>query len=163
MKRILLCVIFALATAAQGTVLAGNISYPPALKPAQQEAKAALLASELLARFHYNGMRQDEAFSANIFDRYLKSLDSEKLFFMQADIDQLSVHRTKLVDAIKKEDLSVPFAIFNLFEQRVVERFVYARALLKNGFDFEVPENYQYARQPDIDAIPLFPILQLCR
>ena len=149
MKRILLSIIFAVATAAQATVLAGDIAYPPVLKPAQQEAKAAALAAELLARFHYKGMRQDEAFSASIFDRYLKSLDAEKLFFTQADIDQLSVHRTKLADAIKKEDLSVPFAIFNLFEQRAVERFIYARALLKKGFDFDVPENYQYAREKE--------------
>ena len=62
-------------------MLAGDIAYPPVLKPAQQEAKAAVLAAELLARFHYKGMRQDEAFSASIFDRYLKSLDAEKLFF----------------------------------------------------------------------------------
>ena len=149
MKRILLSVIFALVTVAQSAMSAGDIAYPPALKPAQQEAKAAVLAAELLARFHYKGTRQDEAFSANIFDRYLKSLDSEKLFFTQADIDQLSVHRTKLVDAIKMEDLSLPFAIFNLFEQRAVERFVYARALLKKGFDFEVHESYQYAREKE--------------
>jgi len=149
MKRILLCVFFALATVAQSAVVTGNIVYPPALKPAQQEAKAAQLAAELLARFHYKATRQDEVFSANIFDRYLKSLDSEKLFFTQADIDRLSVNRTKLVDAVKKEDLSVPFAIFNLFEQRAVERFVYARALLKKGFDFEVSENYQYAREKE--------------
>ena len=148
MKRVLLSLIFALATTAQGAVLAGaDISYPPALKPAQQEAKAAQLAAELLARFHYKPTRQDETFSANIFDRYLKSLDPEKIFFTQADIDKLSVDRTKLVDAVKKEDLSVPFAIFNLFEQRAVERFVYARALLKKGFDFEISENYQYGRE----------------
>ncbi len=149
MKRILLSLIFALATVAQSAVLTGDIAYPPALKPAQQEAKAAIMAAELLSRYHYKGVRQDEAFSANIFDRYLKSLDSEKVFFTQADIDQLSVHRTKLVDAVKKEDLSVPFVIFNLFEQRAVERLVYARTLLKKGFDFEVPESYQYAREKE--------------
>ncbi len=148
MKRVLFSLIFALATAAQGAVLAGSeISYPPALKPAQQEAKAAQLAAELLARFHYKPARQDEAFSASIFDRYLKSLDPEKMFFTQADIDKFSVDRTTLVDAVKKEDLSVPFAIFNLFEQRAVERFVYARELLKKGFDFQVSENYQYGRE----------------
>ena len=71
--------------------MAGDIAYPPALKPAQKEAKAAILAAELLSRFHYKGTKQDEAFSANIFDRYLKSLDAEKIFFTQADIDRKSV------------------------------------------------------------------------
>ena len=35
-------------------------------------------------------MPLDEALSAKIFDQYLKSLDAEKLFFVQADIDRLS-------------------------------------------------------------------------
>ena len=107
------------------------------------------MAAELLSRHHYKAMQLDDALSAKIFDRYLKSLDSEKIFFVQADIDQLSVFRTKLDDAIQKEDLSAPFAIFNLFEKRAVERFTYARTLLKNGFDFEKLESYQYARDKE--------------
>jgi carboxyl-terminal processing protease len=34
-------------------------------------------------------MPLDDAMSEKIFDRYFKSLDAEKLFFTQADIDQL--------------------------------------------------------------------------
>ena len=149
MKRKLLWVIFALLTFAQGGALALDVAYPPELKPAQHAAKAATLAAELLSRHHYKAMQLDDALSAKIFDRYLKSLDSEKIFFVQADIDQLSVFRTKLDDAIQKEDLSAPFAIFNLFEKRAVERFTYARTILKTGFDFEKLESYQYARDKE--------------
>lgn len=149
MKRKLLWVIFALLTFAQGGALALDVTYPPELKPAQHAAKAATLAAELLSRHHYKAMQLDDALSAKIFDRYLKSLDSEKIFFVQADIDQLSVFRTKLDDAIQKEDLSAPFAIFNLFEKRAVERFTYARTLLTKGFDFEKLESYQYARDKE--------------
>jgi carboxyl-terminal processing protease len=106
------------------------------LKPQRQEAQAARLAAELLTRYHYKKIPLDDAFSEKIFDQYLKSLDPEKLFFVQADIDQLSGDRTKLDDAILKEDLGIPFAIFNRYEQRAVERFAYARTLLKQGFDF---------------------------
>ena len=87
--------------------------------------------------------------SEKIFDQYLKSLDSEKLFFVQADIDRLSGDRTKLDDAILKEDLTVPFAIFNLYEHRAAERFAYARTLLKSGFDFQENESYQFAREKE--------------
>ena len=117
MKQKLLWIVFALATAAQGASLDAGTPYPPELKPVQQEAQAAHLAAELLARYHYKGMPLDDALSEKIFDQYLKSLDSEKLFFVQADIDHLSGDRTKLGDAILKEDLTVPFAIFNLYEQ----------------------------------------------
>src|SRR5512140_2378118 len=115
MKLRLLWIVFAFATAAQGASPDAGTPYPPPLKPAQQEAQAAHLAAELLARYHYKGVPLDDAFSAKIFDQYLKSLDSEKMFFVQADIDRLSRDRTKLADAILKEDLAVPFAIFNLY------------------------------------------------
>lgn len=149
MKRKLQWIVFALAMAAQGALFGAEIQYPPELKPVQQEARAAHLAAELLTRFHYKALPLDVAMSEKIFDRYLKSLDSEKLFFVQTDIDHLSGYRTTLGDAMLKEDLSVPFAIFNLFERRTSERFAYARTLLQKGFDFEKNESYQYAREKE--------------
>ena len=148
MKRTLLWLLFALSTAVQGATLDAGI-YPPELKPVPDETHAAHLAAELLARYHYKAMPVDSALSKKIFDQYLKSLDPEKLFFVQADISQLSADRTRLGEAILKEDLSAPFAIFNLFEQRSAERFAYARTLLKNGFDFQKNESYQFLREKE--------------
>ena len=149
MKQKLLWLILILSLAAQGVSPAAETSYPPELKPVRQEAQAAHLAAELLARYHYRGMPLDEALSAKIFDQYLKSLDFERLFFIQADIDQYSGYRTKLGDAIRKEDLSVPFFIFNLYQRRAAERFTYARTLLQRGFDFQTNESYQYGREKE--------------
>ncbi len=156
MKGKWLWIVIALATAAQGATLDSGTQFPPELKPLPQEAEAAYLSAEVLARYQYKGMPLDDALSEKIFDRYLKSLDPEKLFFVQADIDRLSGYRTTLGDAILKEDLSVPFAIFNLYEKRAAERFAYARTLLKKGFDFHKVESYQIAREkapwPQTDA-----------
>ncbi len=146
MKRKLLWWVLTLALAAQGAVLDMASSYPHELKPEQQEAQAAHLAAELLSRYHYNAMPLDNALSGKIFDKYLKSLDPEKLFFIQADVDRLSSYRSQLGQAILKEDLSFPFAMFNLYEQRASERLTYARKLLKQSFDFQLDESYQYAR-----------------
>lgn len=148
MKRTLLWLLFALSTAVQGATLDGGI-YPPELKPAPDEAHAAHLAAELLARYHYKALPVDSALSTKIFDQYLKALDPEKLFFVQADINQLSGDRTRLGEAILKKDLSAPFAIFNLYQQRSAERFAYARTLLKNGFDFQEDESYQVSREKE--------------
>jgi carboxyl-terminal processing protease len=149
MKQKLLWLVFAFVTAAQGAALDAGAPYPPELKPAQQQAQAARLAAELLARYHYKRMPLDDALSEKIFDQYLKSLDSEKLFFVQADIDRLAGDRTKLGNAILQEDLSVPFAIFNLYEHRAAERLAYARTLLKKGFDFQKNESYEYTREKE--------------
>lgn len=137
-----------LATVAQAATL--EPAAPLAeLKPAQQEARAAHLTAELLARYHYKMPPVDEALSQKVFDNYLKSLDPEKLFFVQADIDNFSGERARLGVALQKEDLSVPFAIFNLYKQRAAERFAHARTLLKTGFDFQQDESYQFSREKE--------------
>ncbi len=149
MKQILLWILLALTTAAHGASLDAGTAVLPELKPAQQEARAAHLAAELLARFHYKKVPLDDALSERVFDQYLKTLDAEKLFFVQSDIDRFAGDRNKLDDAMLKEDLTIPFAIFNLYGQRVAERFTYARALLKSGFDFRENESYQFARDKE--------------
>ncbi len=140
MKNKILWIVLALLTL--NTTLAA-----PELAPLPQQSQAALLSAEVLSRYHYKRIPLDDAASAKIFDNYLKSLDGEKLFFLQADIDQFSDARTKLDDAILKEDLSIPFAIYNLYQQRIAERISFARTLLRKDFDFERKENYQYTRK----------------
>jgi carboxyl-terminal processing protease len=117
------------------------------MKPMPGQTQAALWASKVLTRYHYKAVPLDDAMSEKIFDRYFKSLDAEKLFFTQADVDQYSAVRTKLDDAINGENLTVPFAIYNQYQQRFNERIAYARELLKTKFDFNVDESYQYDRE----------------
>jgi carboxyl-terminal processing protease len=162
MKRILLWLAFAWTVAAQAATLDAATPYPAELKPQRQEAQAAHLAAELLSRYHYKGMPLNEGLSTRIFDAYLKSLDAEKLIFLQSDVDRFSADRARLGDAILKEDLTVPFAIFNVYTRRAAERFTYARGLLKKRFDFAQDESYQTTRakesawpqtQPEIDDL----------
>lgn len=144
-----LWIVLAFVTAAHAASLNPATPSRPELKPEQQQALAAHLASKVLTRHHYKAMPLDDAMSEKAFDNFLKSIDSEKVFFVQADIDRLNRYRTVLDDAIIKENLTIPFAIFNLYAQRVVERFAYARSLLKDGFDFQQQESYQYAREKE--------------
>jgi carboxyl-terminal processing protease len=118
-----------------------------ALKPAPAQAQAALWASRVMARYHYKALPLDDVMSEKIFDNYLKWLDSEKLYFTQADLDQLAPMRTKLDDAINNENLTLPFQIYNQYQQRFTERMVYARDLLKGKFDFTVDETLQLDRE----------------
>ncbi|HVY04648.1 MAG TPA: carboxy terminal-processing peptidase [Burkholderiales bacterium] len=148
MKRTLAWLILFLATIVQAATLEPAAPLPE-LKPVPQEAQAARMSAELLARYHYKKVPIDDALSQQIFDKYLKSLDPEKLFFVQADIDKFSRDRSRLGTALLQQDLSVPFAIFNLYEQRAAERFAYARSLLKTGFDFQKNESYQVSREKE--------------
>lgn len=117
------------------------------LSPQTQQAQAAIISAELLSRHHYKKVPLNDDASALIFDSYLKSLDGERLYFLQADIDQLTVVRTELDDALLKGDLRIPFAIYERYQQRLTARIDYARSLLKQGFDFSAQESYHYVRK----------------
>jgi carboxyl-terminal processing protease len=122
---------------------------PPVLAPLQQQAQAAHLSAQFLSRFNYRRVPLDDALSAKIMDRFIKSLDPDRMLFLQADIDKFSTDSAKIDDAISQEDLRIPFSIFNVYEQRVVDRMNYARGLLKKGFDFSVKEDYSLSRDKD--------------
>src|SRR5450830_1441499 len=149
MKKQMMLVTLVLALSAHaGAAQTDKSAAPPlTMKPLAQQTQAALWASRVLTRVHYKAMPLDDAMSEKIFDRYFKSLDAEKLFFVQADIDRFAPLRTRLDDAIINEDLTAPFAIYNLYQQRFDERMAYARELLKTKFDFTADESYQIDRE----------------
>jgi len=142
MKSKLLWIWLAFALAALNTTQAA-----PQLMPLRQQSQAALLSAKVLSQYNYRHIALDDKLSSQIFNNYLKMLDGEKIFFLQGDIDHFANARTRLDDAILDKDLSVPFAIFNLYQQRIAERYVYARSLLPKGFDFKKKESYQFSRK----------------
>ena len=139
---VLAALVFAIGVVAKPAPESGNVL----LKPTPDQTQAALLATRFLTRFHYKAEPLDAKMSQQIFDRYFDALDADRLFFVQADIDHFAPHRDKLGDEIYSQDLSTPFGIFNLYEQRVAERTTAARELLKKGFDFSQEESYNYDR-----------------
>ncbi len=145
MKKFL-AVIFVLAAAAQAASPDPATINVPELRPAMQQPRAAHLAAEVLTRYHYKAVPLDDAMSEKIFDRYLKTLDGEKVLFTQEDIDGLAGIKRNFDDSILREDLTVPFSLFNLYTRRVTERYAYARSLLKGGFDFREQEIFHYER-----------------
>ena len=145
MKKFL-AVIFVLAAAAQAASPDPATINVPELRPAMQQPRAAHLAAEVLTRYHYKAVPLDDAMSEKIFDRYLKALDGEKVLFTQEDIDGLAGIKRNFDDSILREDLTVPFSLFNLYTRRVTERYAYARSLLKGGFDFREQEIFHYER-----------------
>lgn len=119
---------------------------PPILAPLEQQAQAARLSAQFLTRYGYKPVPLDDALSAKIMTRFIKSLDPDRMLFLQADIEKFMADRAKIDDAIKREDLRIPFSIFNVYEQRVVGRMDYARNLLKQKFDFSAQEAYSVLR-----------------
>ena len=117
------------------------------LKATLTQAQAAQLSARFLTRFHYEAQPLDDAMSAKIFKAYFDSLDSEKVFFTQADMAKFAPLKSQFDDAIWNQDLSGPFSVFNLYIQRAVDRMTFARELLKKGIDVNTNESYTYDRK----------------
>lgn len=143
MKKTMLWLMLTCAVLAQ----AAPNTEPPQLKPTQEQARAAGMTANYLTRYHYRALPLDDAMSLKIFDKFLKSLDGEKMLFTQADVDQFAQYNTSLDEAIKNGELVAPFLMANTYVQRVAQRFGYARELLKKPFDFTENEFYTYNRE----------------
>ncbi|MES2150456.1 MAG: carboxy terminal-processing peptidase [Pseudomonadota bacterium] len=147
MKKHMFMTALAIALAANLAIAQPDKVGTVQLKPIAAQTQAALWASRVLGRYHYKAVPLDDAMSEKIFDRYFKALDGEKLFFIQSDVDQFNSVRTKLDDAINNENLTLPFQIYGIYQQRFDERIAYARELLKTKFDFGADESLQIDRE----------------
>src|SRR5262249_17454800 len=114
----------------------------PVLAPLPEQAQAAHLSAQFLARYGYKPVALDDALSAKIMDHFIKSLDPDRMIFLQADIDKFMADRAGLDDAIQQEDLRIPFSIFDTYQRRFVDRMNYSRSLLKQNFNFDTKEDY---------------------
>jgi carboxyl-terminal processing protease len=121
----------------------------PVLSPLQGQAQAAQMSTQILGKYAYRPVPLDDALSAKVMGRYIKSLDPDRSFFRQSDIDIFMNDQAKIDDAIADEDLTIPFSIFGIYSQRVVERMTYARHLLEQDFDFTEREEYSLARDEE--------------
>ncbi|PKM07228.1 MAG: tail-specific protease, partial [Gammaproteobacteria bacterium HGW-Gammaproteobacteria-4] len=147
--------LLALATAAPAIAFAKAASSEPVARaPTRDQALAAQRVYGLLSdsRYHYKPRPLDDTLSSQIFDDYLESLDSQKLFFTQSDIDAFAAYRTTLDDAIRNGELQPAFDMFNVYIQRVGQRVAFARSLLTQEFDFTREETYRFDRKDAVWA-----------
>lgn len=95
---------------------------------------------------HYSPKRLDDEYSSRIFDDYLKTLDPNKVYFTQKDIDSIEPYRLKIDDFLKKRDAEVAFDIFKLYRTRLSERTEKIMTLIDTEFDFEKNETFDIDR-----------------
>lgn len=118
------------------------------LKPDAQQGVIVKDVAELLTSYTYKRVDLNDSISNLIFDRYLKNLDPNRIYFLDEDIKDFEAFRYKLDDDFKTGDLSVPFYIFNIYQKRYKERQDFSIAYLAKGnFDFTKKEEYVFSRE----------------
>ncbi len=141
--------LLALALSTPLALLARGDGEAIAVAPTADQANTSKLVYGLLSdsRYAYRPRPLDDALSQQIFKRYFEALDGGKQFFTAADVERFSPYKTKLDDAIRSGDLAPAYEIFTVYKQRVGQRVAYARALLKQDFDFAGDERWEYDRE----------------
>ena len=120
----------------------------PATPTADQSTTSKLVYGLLSdSRYAYRPRALDDALSQDIFKRYLEALDGGKQYFTAADIEKFGPYKTELDDAIRSGELAPAYDIFGVYRQRVGERVAFARALLKQDFDFTGDQRWEYDRE----------------
>ncbi|MBJ7575832.1 carboxy terminal-processing peptidase [Luteimonas sp. MC1828] len=141
-------IVLALATPLALMARADGGAIPAA--PTADHATTSKLVYGLLSdsRYAYRPRALDAAMSADIFKRYLESLDGNKLFLSAGDVARFARYEPRMGDAVRQGDVGPAFEIFALYKQRVDERVAYARGLLKQDiFDFSSDERWYYDRE----------------
>ena len=141
--------LLALALSTPLALLARGDGGAVAVAPTTDQSNTSKLVYGLLSdsRYAYRPRPLDDTLSQDVFKRYFEALDGGKQFFTAADVERFSPYRTKMDDAIRSGDLAPAYEIFTVYKQRVGQRVAFARALLKQDFDFNGDERWEYDRE----------------
>ncbi|RBP69626.1 carboxy terminal-processing peptidase [Marinobacter nauticus] len=103
--------------------------------PTIDQARANILIARQLQFTHFRNLGISDELSGDVFDAYLNYLDSQRIYLTQEDIDALSRVKKHLGSALKTGQLQPGFDIYNLVQQRVIERLKFALGLIDNGIE----------------------------
>jgi carboxyl-terminal processing protease len=120
---------------------------PGAIVPTDRQRAIARRVGSILEEAHFRRAPIDDKLSAQVYERYLDLLDSQRSYFLASDITEFSADRLKFDDMIRTGELEPGYVIFARFQQRNRERINYALSLLKTEPDWALNETFQFDRE----------------
>ncbi|MGQ0637383.1 MAG: carboxy terminal-processing peptidase [Planctomycetaceae bacterium] len=109
----------------------------------QQSANVAKMVCEMIEANHISQKPIDDAISGKLMDEFLKMLDQQKYYFLQADIDRFYKYRTELDDQVKAGNLDFAHLVFETYLTRMKERMEVVHKLIDGEHDFTVKESIE--------------------
>lgn len=98
----------------------------------------------IIEQRHYSPKTIDDAFSKEIFDKFLTTLDAEKNIFLKSDIENLSVYKTAIDDEIHgRAAMKFYPAAIGIFQERISQLKPIYQEILSKPFDFNKDGMYQ--------------------
>ena len=93
------------------------------LTPYKEQQAASIHVSRQLLLSHYRKQPIDRALSERIFENYLNTLDSQRIYFFASDVEGFEPYRFRLDGALKTGQLEPGFNIYNSYEKPLMEMF----------------------------------------
>jgi carboxyl-terminal processing protease len=116
------------------------------LAPESRHEKIGEIVTQFVQRSHYNHVAVNDELSTDVMDRYIESLDRNRMYLLQSDVDYFEKFRYQLDDIVRSQPLDPVFDMFSVYRTRVRERFEYALELLETEPDLTIDEDYQFDR-----------------
>ena len=130
------------------TLLTAKYTNSLVLSPGRDNKTVAELVSKLLQAYHFSQHSLDDEISQKFFDRYLESLDPQRMYFLETDLEGFAQYRKTLDDATRVGNTQPAYEIFNRFLERVDQQYMLATELLKTEqFRFDSEEKYLVNRK----------------
>jgi len=119
------------------------------LYPEQHHERVGELITQFVQQQHYNHVAVDDELSSRVLNSFIESLDRNRMYLLQGDIEYFETFRYELDDLVKSKPLDPVFEMFQVYQTRVRERLTFALTQLETEPDFEVDENYQFDRSEE--------------
>ena len=119
------------------------------ITPEAYHSKVEQVVTTILTKYHYKKTRLNDSLSAVVFDKYIETLDNNKMYFYKSDIDEFTKDKYLIDDFLLTGNVDFAFKVFNTFKQRLNDRMKYIAHRLEKEFDYSVDESFT----PDRDGL----------
>ena len=128
------------------SLLSAQNTIEQAIQPEKKHEKIGALVERFIERSHYNHTKVDDKLSSLIFSKFIESLDENRSYFTQNEINAFEIYRFKIDDMLGSEAIDPIYDIFNTYRKRASERMEFALALLEKEPDFTLQESFKFDR-----------------
>lgn len=113
--------------------ITGTVSAREGMRP--DDPIIAGIVAYSLENYHFAPQAVDDNLSGKWLDAWLDLVDSNKMYLLAEDIEQIEKYRTKLDDTLKGQapDLEVAFEFDAIWQQRYFERLDFVERTLAEG------------------------------
>lgn len=121
------------------------------LEPNSQHENVGELITQFIQKSHYLHISVNDDLSSRVLDRYIESLDSNRMYLLASDIEYFEKYRFRLDDIVKSKSrpLDPVYEMFKVYRTRARERLNFALLQLETEPDFTYEEHFQFDRSEE--------------